>query len=53
MRALGYVAETSGAYSTLIHLEDGVEKTIADLACDESVSDNTINNMLRDGDSWR
>jgi hypothetical protein len=47
-------AETGDAYSSLIHLEEGVEETITRIsACSDKTSNQLIHKLLRDGDSWR
>lgn len=47
-------AKTEGAYLSLIHLESGIEEATGKIsACAGSVSIRLINQLLRDGDSWR
>ena len=47
-------AETGDAYSSLIHLADGVEEAITRIsACADKTSNRLIHELLRDGDSWR
>jgi hypothetical protein len=47
-------AQTGGAYLSLIHLEDGVDEAVARISsCCGTSSSQLIDQLLRDGDSWR
>ena len=48
------LATIEDAYTSFIHLDDGVEAAIAKVAdCENKVSNSLIDNLLKDGESWR
>jgi len=54
MTANELFAETGDAYLTLVHLENGVEDDVATISSvSETCSSQLIDQLLRDGDSWR